>query len=167
MTSTIPQTNAPIALGPCQGEALWAFDCLISVKASAETTDGRVTVLEHLAPRGAGSPLHVRHLDEEWFFVLEGELTFWIDGQVIEAPAGSFVYGPREVPFTFTVSSDQARFLFATVPGGYDGMLRALGEPAATFNIPPATTKPPDFDRITQVATDYGIEILGPPGIPA
>ena len=26
----------------------------------------------------------------------EGELTFWFGGQVTEAPAGSFVYGPRD-----------------------------------------------------------------------
>lgn len=167
MTSTIPQAIAPIAFGPGEGEALWAFGCLITVKASAETTGGRVALLEHHAPRGAGSPLHVRHRDDEWFFVMEGELTFWIDGRVIEAPAGSFVYGPREVPFTFTVSSERARFLLGTEPAGFERVLRALGTPAPSLTIPPAATEPPDLARIAQVCGDHGIEILGPPGIPA
>src|SRR5262245_57683370 len=42
---------------------------------------------------GSGSPLHVHHNEDEWFYVIEGELTLWVDGNVIVAPAGSFVYG--------------------------------------------------------------------------
>ena len=61
---------------------------LATVKATGETTGGRVAVIEHLAPRGAGSPLHVHRREDEWFYVLEGELTFWVGGQVIVAPAG-------------------------------------------------------------------------------
>jgi quercetin dioxygenase-like cupin family protein len=167
MTTTTPQAVAPIALGPGEGEALWAFDCLITVKASSETSGGRVAVLEHLAARGAGSPLHVHHREDEWFYVIDGELTFWVGGQVIEAPAGAFVYGPREIPHTFTVSSERARFLLVAEPGGFEGMLRALGEPARSLTIPPSPTEPPDMALIVQVVAEYGIEILGPPGIPA
>ena len=174
MTST-PQATAiptgsavaPIALRAGGGEALWAFGCLITVKASTETSGGRVAVLEHVAARGAGSPLHVHRREDEWFYVIDGELTFWVDGQVIEAPAGTFVYGPRDIPHTFTVSSEQAHFLLVVEPAGLEGMLRDLGEPAPTLTIPPASTEPPDMARIAQVVAEYGIEILGPPGIPA
>ena len=80
--------SRPIALGPGEGEALWFLGALATIKASAETTGGRVAVIEHLAPRGSGSPLHVHHREDEWFYVLEGELTFWVGGEVIVAPAG-------------------------------------------------------------------------------
>jgi quercetin dioxygenase-like cupin family protein len=168
--STPPATTAPlapIALGPDEGEALWAFGALITIKASAQTTGGAVAVLEHRAGRGAGSPLHVHRREDEWFYVMEGELTFWVGGRVIEAPAGAFVFGPRDVPHTFTVSSEEAHFLLVTEPGGFEGMLRALGEPAAGLTIPPPPSAPPDIARIAQVCADYGVEILGPPGIPA
>ena len=46
-------------------------------------------------------------------------------------------------------------------------MLRTLGEPAPSLTIPPAPTEPPDMARIAQTLAEYGIEILGPPGIPA
>jgi hypothetical protein len=58
---------APIVLVPEEGEALWAFGFLATLKASRETTDGRVAVIEHFGPRGAGSPLHVHHREDEWF----------------------------------------------------------------------------------------------------
>ena len=166
MTRNTPQL-APIALAPDEGEALWAFGFLATVKASGETTDGRVAVIEHLGPRGAGSPLHVHHREDEWFYVLDGQLTLWVGGEVVNAPAGSFVYGPRDVPHTFIVASEQARFLLVTEPAGFDGFFRAASGPAARLAIPPAPTEPPDIEGLTALAATYGIEILGPPGIPA
>ncbi len=158
---------APIALQAGEGEPLWFLGGLTTIKSSAETTDGRVAVTENLGPQGYGSPLHVHHNEDEWFYVIEGELTFWVGGQVITAPAGSFVYGPRDIPHTFTVSSEQARFLLVTEPAGLEKFMRAGAEPAQQLAIPPAPTAPPDIARMTTLAAEYGIEILGPPGIPA
>lgn len=158
---------APIALGPGEGEALWGFGTLAVVKSSAATTGGRVAVLDNLAPRGAGSPLHVHHREDEWFYVIEGELTLWVGGDVIEAPAGSFVYGPRDVPHTFLVSSEQARFLLVTEPAGFESFLRAMGQPAPSLTIPPPSDPPADISPLIAAAAEYGIEILGPPGIPS
>ena len=33
--------------------------------------------------------------------------------------------------------------------------------------IPPPATEPPDVAAMAALAVEYGIEILGPPGIPA
>ena len=156
----------PIALQAGEGEALWFLGALVTIKASSEATAGRVTVTELLAPRGHGSPLHVRRDHDQWFYVLNGELTFWIDGEVIAAPAGSFVLSPRGIPFTFAVSSEQARFLLVIEPGTFEAFMRALAEPARELAIPAAATEPPDLERLAAIAAQYGIEILGPPGIP-
>ena len=102
-----------------------------------------------------------------WFYVLEGELTIWVEGKTVVAGAGSFVFGPRDVPHTFFVSSEQARFLLVTEPAGFEGFIRALAAPAAAPEIPPAPTAPPDMEPVLRAAADYGLEILGPPGIPA
>ena len=138
----------PIALTREEGEALWFLGVLAIIKASGETTGGRCAIIEHLAPRGAGSPLHVHSREDEWFYVLDGELTFWVGGRVINAPAGSFVYGPRGVPHTFAVSSPEARFLLGVEPAGFENFMRALAEPAKALSIPPPARKPPDIERI-------------------
>jgi len=157
----------PIALGQDEGEALWFLGILATIKAGSETTGGRVAVIEHLAPEGSGSPLHVHSREAEWFYVLEGQLTLSVSGQLIEAPAGSFVYGPRDVPHTFTVTSPEARFLLVTEPAGFEKFMRTLAEPAESRTVPPPASEPPDLERMMGVAADYGIEILGPPGIPS
>ena len=162
-----PSAVAPIALTAGEGEALSFLGILVTIKASSESTAGRVAVIEHLAPRGSGSPLHVHYYEDEWFYITEGELTFWVGGQVITAPAGSFVYGPRNIPHTFTVSSERARFLLVVEPAVFDGFVRALGQPAQELVIPSPATEPPDVAAMAALAAEYGIEILGPPGIPA
>ena len=166
MTSASQNTVAPIAHGPGEGEHLWFFGGLTTIKVDGAETGGRVMVTEQFAPRGSGSPLHVHHNEDEWFYVLEGKLTIWVDGRTVAARAGSFVFGPRDVPHTFVVSSEQARFLLVTEPAGFEGFVRALAAPAAP-EIPPAPTAPPDIEPVLRAAADHGLEILGPPGIPA
>lgn len=160
-----PTAVRPIAMQAGEGEAVWAFGTLATVKASSATTGGRVAVIEQLASQGAGSPLHVHHREDEWFYVLEGSLTFWVGGEVIEAGAGGFVYGPRDIPHTFLVSSPEARFLLVTEPGGFEAFLRAAGQPAAAPTVPPAEP-PADPAPLVALAAEFGIEILGLPGLP-
>ena len=166
--STVARNPAdPIALRPGEGEALWFVGGLLTIKASTETTDGRVAVIEHRMPRGAGSPLHVHRREDEWFYVIDGEVTFWVGGEVIRAPAGSFVYGPRDIPHTFQITSEEARFLLVTEPAGFDSFVRAAAEPAPEAVLPPAPVEQPDPARLVALAAEQGIEIFGPPGIPA
>jgi hypothetical protein len=80
--------------------------------------------------------------------------------------AGSFVYGPRDIPHTFVVNSAEARFLVVAEPAGFENFVRALGEPAQTRSIPSTTRQLADPTRMAAVAAEYGIEIIGPPGIP-
>ncbi len=157
----------PIALKREEGEAIWFLGVLAIIKAGGEQTGGRFAAIEHLAPQGAGSPLHVHRREDEWFYITEGELTFWVGGQVIKAGAGAFVYGPRNIPHTFVVSSPRARFLLVAEPAGFETFMRALAEPARTLDVPPPPSGPPDFERLAKVAAEHGIEILGPPGIPS
>ena len=150
-----------------EGEHLWFFGGLTTIKAGGAGTGGRVMVTEHVAPRGSGSPLHVHHNEDEWFYVLEGELTIWVAGETVVADAGAFVFGPRHVPHTFVVSSERARFLLVTEPAGFEDFVRALAVPARAPEIPPAPTAPPDIAPVLRAAAGYGLAILGPPGIPA
>jgi quercetin dioxygenase-like cupin family protein len=160
-------TAQPIILGSDEGEARWFLGALATIKSTAETTGGRVSVTENWAPRGHGSPLHVHQNEDEWFYVLSGELTFWVEGRVTRAAAGSFVFGPRDVPHTFTVSSDEAHFLLVVEPAGFENFLLELSEPAQARTLPPRSAELPGPEEMIAAAQRYGLEILGPPGIPA
>ena len=101
-------TTDPTAytLGPEDGEAFWGFGALWTLKASAEQTGGRFSLIEEVAPGGEGTPLHAHPEDDETFYVLEGELTFYLDdGQPISVSPSSFVYIPGGIVHAFQVDS--------------------------------------------------------------
>ncbi len=164
---SVAASAKPVVQQQGEGDARWFLGGLSIIKASGETTEGRVAVTENWAPRGYGSPLHVHHREDEWFYVLSGELTFWIDGETTVAREGSFVYGPRDVPHTFAVSSEEARFLLVVEPAGFENFLLALSEPAESLTLPPASVEPPALDEMMAAAATFELEILGPPGIPS
>ncbi len=79
---------------------------------------------------GSPSPpphLHRRHVES--FYVLDGELTFTIEGRELRAEAGSWVQVPPGVPHTFAVPDDRVvRYLDVHTPScgvGEDDTVRA------------------------------------------
>jgi mannose-6-phosphate isomerase-like protein (cupin superfamily) len=156
------------ALDPGEGEAWWWMGGLATVKATAEQTGGRYTLVEVLVPEFPmeESLLHVHHFEDEGFYILEGEMTFYVGDQTIKASPGSFLFGPKDVPHAFSVDSGPARLLFVLSPAGMEGAIREMGEPARTLTIPPPPEEPPDeaeMGRLMAIADRYGGEMLGPP----
>ena len=149
-----------------EGEAWWWFGLLATIKATGEQTGGRYSLVEILAPDGYEAVLHVHHQEDEGFYILEGEMTFYVGDQTIKAQPGSFLFGPKEVPHAFTVDSGPARVLFVLSPAGFENLVREMGEPARELTIPPQAEAPPDeaeMQRMAAIAARHGNEILGPP----
>src|SRR4051794_22399094 len=88
-------------LGKDEGEAYWLLGMLQTIKIGRDDTAGRYGLLEIVVPAGVGSPWHVHPEEDEWFYVLEGELTFWVADTRMSLRAGSFAFGPKNVPHTF------------------------------------------------------------------
>jgi quercetin dioxygenase-like cupin family protein len=152
---------APHLLGAEEGEAFWFFGGLTTIKASALQPDGRYAITEQLLPRGTATPLHSQPEDDESFYVLEGELTFYLeDGEPMPASAGAFVHVPAGAAHAYQVDSETARILNVTT-AQHERFFRAASDPARTRTIPPQA--PPDMEKVMAAAHEYGVEILGPP----
>ena len=158
-----------------EGEARWWAGGLVTTKVTGEETGGLYSIVEVLEPHGAAAPLHVHHNEDEAFYILEGEMTFYVGEETYKAGPGSFVFGPKDVPHTYIVDSGPAKLLFVLSPAGFEGLIEAISEPAQARTLPPQPKIPPDeaapeeaemedFDFAVLEAR-YGCEILGsPPG---
>lgn len=158
----VPQMTEGYAVGSDEGEALWFNGGLCIVKASGRGTKGRLAAVEFRIPAGFGAPLHIHHHDDEMFLVLEGEVRFRLGDDVIEASAGSLVYGPREVGHSFTADTD-ARLLLLFAPAGTEEFFRAAGKPARWIGQPPADEQFLDRETLAKIASSHGQDFLGPP----
>lgn len=150
-------------LGAGEGEALWFADGLLTYKTTGDQSGGGLTVAEVAAPKGSGSPLHLhRHEDEAWY-ILDGRLTFWLDGDQRTASTGDFVFGPRMVEHRFRVDSTEARFLLLLTPAGFEEFTRTCGRPATDRRIPPPGAAPADVEVFLAAAETYGLDIRPTP----
>ena len=141
------------------GEALWFADSLVTYKATGTETGGGLTVAEVRAPRGAGSPRHRHRNEDEAWYVMEGELTFWLDDEQRSVAAGSFVFGPRGIDHRFRVVSDQAHFLLLLTPAGFEEFTRVCGWPATSLTMPPADLPARDVALVQEAAHRHGLDI--------
>ena len=151
----------PFILAADEGEALWFFGTLTTVKFA----DDQRALVEQQCPGGMATPLHRQPEDDESFWVLDGEATFFVGDAPVQVTAGGFVHVPRGAPHAFEVNSEAATVLIWTTPN-HLAFFRAVGEPAGARTLPPQA--PPDMARVTSAGQAYGVEILGPPpGVPA
>jgi mannose-6-phosphate isomerase-like protein (cupin superfamily) len=156
-----------------EGNARWWGGGLATIKATGQETGEHYSIVEILEPQGAQAPLHVHRKEDEAFWVLEGEMTFHVGHETIRARPGSFVFGPKDVPHTYTVDSGPARLLFLLSPAGFEGFIEAISKPAKARTLPPSESEvPSDEDETTDetrsesfavLEARYGCEIVGPP----
>lgn len=160
MTSNTTQFLDPLAVPADAGEARWWLGHLAVIKATAEDTGGRMTIVEVTAPPGLEAPLHVHHREDEAFWILDGDLTLQVGDTTIEAKAGDYAFGPRDIPHSYKVGDNGCRMLFICTPGGFEALVRDMSQPAAERVIPPPPSEPPDFDFVARVAQAHGCELL-------
>lgn len=128
------------------------------VRSTSETTNAAFGLIEQWSiPPGFASPYHVHHLEDEAFYVLEGEMAFVCDGKWIKGGPGAYVFGPREIPHGFKViGTTPARMLLMCAPAGFERFVLEMGEDLTS----PAA--PPDMTKLVAAAAKYKIDILGP-----
>jgi quercetin dioxygenase-like cupin family protein len=141
----------PIIRGPGEGEALPLGPSSASIKASAEDTGGRFALIESVfAPGFRGPPPHVHREMSDCFYVIDGTLTFLVDGDRVEAGPGTFVAVPPGVVHTFSNDGTApARVLNLFSPAGLEAYLRELA----------ALPGPPDPATMAELASRYDFEV--------
>lgn len=125
---------------------------------SAADTGGVYFALIATEPPGGGPPLHTHATEDEFFLVLEGEISFWIDGTITRVGAGGTVFVPRCVQHCFkNRSSSPARVLVLFTPGHIEGFF--------DYGKPIDGGAPSDdvlIRRIGQLGPQFGVTLLGP-----
>jgi quercetin dioxygenase-like cupin family protein len=116
-----------------------------------------LSVIEIEMPAGSMPPVHV-HDEDETVCVVEGRMTFYVGGDLLDVRAGDSFVAPKGVPHTYRVESDGgARWLSVTKTGRFEAFVRAVGHLPAGLSVRTAIA-------FTAAAAENGIEIVGPPG---
>ena len=160
MTEQTTQPPEPLVVRDDEGEALWWFEALAIIRATAADTGGLMTIVEVTEPPGHEAPLHVHHREDEAFYILEGEATIYVGDESLEVGPGDYAFGPRDIPHRYSIGDDGCRMLFICTPGGFENLVRGMSVPAASRTLPPPSDEEPDWAHVAAVAEANGCELL-------
>jgi quercetin dioxygenase-like cupin family protein len=153
----------PTVTTPPQGRTIAVVGDVYRFLATGEDTNGKYALFEALVGPGGGPPPHAHSREEEGFYILEGEITFTINGERVVVKAGTFANMPVGTPHSFkNETARPTRMLISVAPAGLEKMFMEVGVPLAEGAT---TASPPTRDEIEKllvVAPKYGIVILLP-----
>ena len=120
------------------------------VRLRSEQTGGHGSLIEiSIDADFAGPPLHVHDFDEA-FYVLEGELTFQVEQDIITKRSGELAFVPRGVPHTLANQSGApARYLLICTPAGFERSFARRAAEQDGVDPPPWALQPsPEVIRL-------------------
>jgi quercetin dioxygenase-like cupin family protein len=120
----------PIVLPPGAGKLVHLGSLGVRFMLGGAQTGGHFALVEHPLPaRSLGAPVHTHHDEDEFSYVVEGEIGVQIGDRVLVAGPGTLVTKPRGVPHAFWNASDApARLLELISPAGFENYFAAMAE---------------------------------------
>lgn len=128
----------------------------VKLKISSDDTGGEFALFE-VPPGVPGPPLHMHHIENELFWVLEGELDVQVGAVITRLTPGSCVYAPKMIPHTWQpASGSDVRFLSLAQPAG-------LLEKYIDELLTRRRSGPLDPSLMKSLFEKYEMELIGPP----
>jgi quercetin dioxygenase-like cupin family protein len=154
--------HPPVLRKPSEGCTIAVVGDLYRFLATGEETDGKYAMWEAIVPPGGGPPPHIHSREQESFYILEGEISFMVNGEKIIATAGTFANMPIGSLHSFKNATDEtARVIISVAPAGLEKMFLEVGVPVNLGDTPPPPTKA-EIEKLLAIAPNYGIEIKLP-----
>ena len=123
----------------------------ITLRLTAEQTDGKYSVAEFATPGGVGQPPHT-HAWDETYLVLEGELNLNINGQPTVVGTGGWYQVKAGVVHAPTPNGDFCRYVMVGQPGGVESVFKSLKANQKDLS---------DMGKVVEIVTKEGVNIAG------
>jgi mannose-6-phosphate isomerase-like protein (cupin superfamily) len=157
MSQSNVEANPPISpLGSSlmvranEGRTLHAFGEVFVVLLDGKQTSEKFTAFLSISPPGGGPGPRYHEHEDEWFYIVEGRVSFLINGTWTDLFPGDCVYSLRGSVHAFKNHTDQPiRVFIHTAPAGIE---RFFAEAAEEWAQPEC-----DMGRIMTIAEKYGI----------
>lgn len=145
---------------PNDGKHIAIAGDINSILISKDDTEGTYSVVEaKVFPNGGPVP-HIQTREHEGFYVLEGEVTFTVDGKEIVAKRGTIVNVPPNVIHSFKNKTARlAKMLIILAPGGLENLFVDVGDEVSDPTIQPPPMSEKQMKKFADVVFDYGVEI--------
>ena len=160
MGSTNPASGKALRRG--EGQSFLVMGMPHIIKTASHENHAQTSIMEVIVAPGQGVPPHTHTHEDEFFCILDGELTCHMDGMPapVTLRAGDLLFLPRNRMHGFTnATSKEARMMVTVTPGtGTDRMFAELAAACTKYSQPHELM--PEAGRICQC---YGVIFAPPP----
>lgn len=151
------------AVSRAEGRTGYRFlDTLSYVRVPGDRTDGRCSVVEMHLPAGHAPPMHVHEQADETIHVVDGTVTVHTAETTDVVPAGNTVVLPQDEQHSL-VADERSVIVATTTPAGFGAFVTAVGTPTDAETPPSEPPSEAAIQRLNRLASQHGIEIVGPP----
>jgi DNA-binding transcriptional MerR regulator/quercetin dioxygenase-like cupin family protein len=136
----------------------------VDCKISAKDTDGAMCIFEFTT----GWPCHLHHQQDEWVYVVDGNLDLQVGEKRIRASAGESVFIPRKVPHIWgNVTGEPCKVINVYQPAGkIEEFLREVGnlkDLPTREDVVNKTYTDEQISTLHRLFGAYDMELLAPP----
>ena len=144
-----------------EGESVWLGGVGVDFKIPGEMTGGAFSIVEHPLDPGRLIPPHIHYTEDEYSYVLSGEIGVRIGDRDYVAGPGSYVFKPRNVPHTFwNAGPEPARLIEIISPAGFENFFAELAE------LDPSLPPEEFAERRAELARGYDHYFVHPEWVP-
>jgi mannose-6-phosphate isomerase-like protein (cupin superfamily) len=132
------QTTAMV-LGPADGKAGFLGSIGVRFMVDAARSGGGFALVEHpMSPWALAAPLHRHGREDEYSYVVEGQVGALLGDEVVVGGPGDLIFKPRGQWHTFwNAGEEPARILEVLSPAGFERFFDELVELGGVTQAPP------------------------------
>lgn len=127
---------------------------------SGEQTAGQFCLFENFSSGNTKTPIHVHAKDDETLYVIEGELTAFLDGKPRRLAAGESLFLPRGIPHQLVnMSGKPCRYILIGTPALFERFVEEGGHERQPDEVAGPPTQE-EIARLREAAPRFGITLL-------
>ncbi|ARQ01990.1 cupin domain-containing protein [Pseudorhodoplanes sinuspersici] len=127
---------------------------------SGAQTGGSFCLFENRSDGQTKTPIHVHAHDDETIYVIEGQMTAILNGEVRVLSPGESIFLKRGIPHQLMNPSNRpARYILIGTPSVFEQFLAEGGHELQEGEVVRPPT-PADLDRLKKAAPKFGITLL-------
>lgn len=122
---------------------------------------GNFSVFEFNEVKGLEAPFHIHKNEDELWRVVEGEITFYLEGEEIQTVSGDTVFVPRGKSHTFRLKTETAKAILSLTSTDFENVIREIARPAVSdveFPNQPITKE--QAEKLIEIGKKNGLTIL-------
>jgi mannose-6-phosphate isomerase-like protein (cupin superfamily) len=142
-------------------KSLWILGDVYTVKTSGDETQGRYSVWEIEVASNNGPPLHKHSMEDEAWYILEGDFSFSYGNKETKVSKGQFIYAPRGEFHTYkNIGGSIGKLLLIVTPAQFEKFFEEIGVPIDDkSSFQPSSITPTVIGNVVNTAEKYGVVI--------